>query len=60
MQVFKYHSDMGHSFSKEVVVSKKSKKKDFFFLLFLIGKNRHGIGEKGGFFQSGMGRKFGP
>ena len=37
---------MGHSFSKELVVSKKSKKKKIFFLLFLIGKNRHGIGKK--------------
>ena len=32
----------------------------FFFLLFLIGKNRHGIEKKGGYFQLGMGPKFGP
>ena len=34
--------------------------KFFFFLLFLIGKIRHGIGIKGGYFQLGMGPKFGP
>ena len=49
--MFKYHSDMGHCFSKVVVVSKKKK---FFFLLFLIGENKHGIGKKGGYFLSGM------
>ena len=60
--MFKYHSDMGHCFSSIVEVSKKSKKKkkDFFFLLFLIGKIRRGIGEKGGYFQLGMGPKFAP
>ena len=30
------------------------------YLLFLIGKNRHGIGEKGGYFGLGFGPKFGP
>ena len=30
-----------------------------FLLLFLIGKNRHGIGGKGGYFLWGMGPKFG-
>ena len=40
------------------MVSKKSK--NISFLLFLIGKNRHGIGEKGGYFRLGMGPKFGP
>ena len=47
--MFKYHSDMGHCFSKVVVVSKKVKKKNkknIFVLFFLIGKNRHGIGKK--------------
>ena len=39
---------------------KKVKKKRFFFLLFLIGKNRHGIGKKGGYFRLGIGPKFGP
>ena len=38
----------------------KEKKKFFFFLLFLIGKIRHGIGKKGGYFRLGMGPKFGP
>ena len=49
--------------SNKKVVSKKSKKKKkivfFVFLLFLIGKIRHGIGKKGGYFQLGMGPKFG-
>ena len=34
--------------------------KRFFFSLFLIGKIRHGIGKKGGYFQLGMEPKFGP
>ena len=32
----------------------------FFFLLFLIGKNRHGIGKKGGYFRFGMGPEIRP
>ena len=45
--MFKYHSDMGHCFSKVVVVSKKKvkKKKFFFFYFSLFGKNVHGIGK---------------
>ena len=41
------------------MVDSKEKEKDFFFLTFLnsIGKNRHGIGKKGGYFRLGMGRK---
>ena len=31
-----------------------------FFLLFLIGKNKHGIGKIGGNFRLGKGPKFGP
>ena len=42
---------------KVVVVSKK--KMLFCFLLFLIGKNRHGIG-KCGYYRLGMGPIFGP
>ena len=49
-----------------VVVSKKSKKKKkkrffffFFFFTFLNWENRHGIGEKGGYFRLGKGLKFG-
>ena len=38
------------------MVSKKIFKK---ILLFLIGKNRHGIGKKCGYFQLGMGPKSG-
>ena len=34
----------------------KSEKKN----IFLIGKNRHGIGGKGGYFQLGIRPKFGP
>ena len=46
--MFKYHSDMGQCFS---YLKKKKKKKCFFvFLLFLIGKIRHIIGKKGGYF----------
>ena len=49
-------------------LKKKKKKKKivnfffffFFFLLFLIGKNRHGIGEKCGYFQLGIRPKFVP
>ena len=40
-----------------VVVSQKSKKKKK-KMLFLIGKNSHGIGEKGGYFRLVMGPKF--
>ena len=45
-----------------LVVSKKSKKKSkkkyflFVFLLFLIGKNRHGIGKKVAIFEWEWGR----
>ena len=35
------------------MVSKKTGKKNYFFLLFLIGKIRHGIGKKGGYFLLG-------
>ena len=43
-------------------LKKKQKKSDFFFffLLYLIGKNRHGIVEKCGYFQLKMRPKFGP
>ena len=44
--MFKYHSDMGHCFSL----------KHF----FLIGKNRHGIGKKGGYFDWELGRNSAP
>ena len=37
-----------------------SRGQSLFFLLFLIGKNRHGIGKKGSYFRLGMGPKFGP
>ena len=30
------------------------------FFTFLIGKDRHAIGKKGGYFPLGMGLKFGP
>ena len=43
--MFKYHSDIDHCFSLEVIVV------SFFCLLFLIGKNRHGIGQKGAIFD---------
>ena len=61
--MFKYHSDYGSLFlissSDLLKKSKKKKKNFFFFLLFLIGKIRHGIGKKGGYFGLGMGPKFG-
>ena len=44
-QVFKYHSYMGHCFSKVVGLWKKKKKEKKKVLLFLIGENRHGIGK---------------
>ena len=55
--MFKYHSDMGHSFSIVVVVSKK---KDFFFffLLFSIGKTDMVLGKKVAIL--GMGPKIRP
>ena len=31
-----------------------------FFITFLIGKSKHAIGKKGGYFPLGMGPKFGP
>ena len=47
---------MGHFFSR-----KKGKKKIFFFfLLFLFGKNRHGIGEKRWLFSFGNGAEIRP
>ena len=58
---FKYHSGMGHWFSKVLVVCKKQQQKTTkqqLFLTFLIGKNRHAIGEKGRYFSLGMGLKF--
>ena len=39
------------------MVSKKKVKK---FLLFLIGKNRHGIGKKGGYYLIGDGAEILP
>ena len=42
--VFKYHSDMGQCFQNY-----KWSLRNFFFF-FLIGKTRHGIGKKGGYF----------
>ena len=53
--MLKYHSDMGHCFSLVLVVSKKVKNSTF-----LYWENRHGIGEKDGYFRLGMGLKFGP
>ena len=38
------------------MVSKKSK----IIFFYLIGRIRHGIAKKGGYFQLGMGPKFGP
>ena len=43
------------------MVSKTHENKNLlFFLLFSIGKNRYGIGKKGGYFLLGMGPKFDP
>ena len=42
------------------MVSKKRIFFFFFFLLFLIGKNRHGIGKKGGYFRLGRGAEIRP
>ena len=42
------------------MVSKKSKKKKNIFLLFLIGKIRHGIGEKRWLFFIGNGAEIRP
>ena len=57
----KHHSEMGLCFSyvSSNGLYKKIKKSNF-FLLFLIGKIRHGIGKKGGYFRLGMGPKLGP
>ena len=45
------------------MVSEKKVKKSlfvFFYLLFSIGKNRHGIGKKGGYFHLGIGTNWAP
>ena len=49
---------MGHCFSLIVAASKK--KVNFYFFWGGGGKIRHGIGKEGGYFQLGMGPKFGP
>ena len=53
--MFKYHSD-----GSVVVISKKKKNYFLFFEFSLFWKNGHGLGEKGGYFQLGMGQKFDP
>ena len=57
-QVFKYHSYMGHCFSKVVVVSEKKKKKKSF--TFLNWGKQTWYWEKCGYFRLGMEPKFGP
>ena len=62
-KMFRYHSDMGHCFSKVVVVSKKKKKKKIFLYL---GKTDMALGKKIAIFDGNgaeirpqeMGRKF--
>ena len=57
--MFKCHSDMGHCFSQELVVSKKKEKAKFIFL-YSIGKADKVLGKKVAIFNWEWGRNSAP